>query len=546
MSRGARGLNRREALWATAAGLAGCGRSGSEAPPPWRGGFVGEAVDAGHRWRDGAVAIPTSTERRPARCDVLIVGAGIAGLSAARALREAGVEDLVVLEMHAQPGGNSRGHRIDDQPCPLGAHYLPVPDERNPDLLRWLLEIGVARREAGRTVFDERHLCHAPQERVWYQGAWHEGLLPPLQSGTAAHGQAGRLSTRIDRLARELGFAMPATRADWRPGHAVLDGQTFAAWLDAEGVSDPLLRWYLDYVCLDDYGAPAAAVSAWAGVHYFASRHGFRAPGVEAESGSDAVLTWPEGNAWLVRQLAAPLGDRLKTGWLVARVQPLRDRVEVWATGVGRDAVGSGVLHRWEARQVILALPLKWSVRACPDLPAAVVAAAGRLQQSPWLVANLQLNRPLADRPGLAPAWDNVVAGRSALGYVDAAHQQLAPRGARTVLTAYHALPADQRPALLAQSWAAWSRWAVDDLAATHADLPARVTRVDITRHGHAMAVPAPGVRGDPTLAALRDEGLPGPVQLAHADLAGYSVFEEAFALGLRAGRRVSRALGAS
>mgnify|MGYP000231633514 CR=1 FL=1 len=44
----------------------------------------------------------------------------------------------------------------------------------------------------------------------------------------------------------------------------------------------------------------------------------------------------------------------------------------------------------------------------------------------------------------------------------------------------------------------------MDDLAATHADLPARVTRVDITRHGHAMAVPAPGVRGDPTLAALR------------------------------------------
>ena len=49
----------------------------------------------------------------------------------------------------------------------------------------------------------------------------------------------------------------------------------------------------MNYCCRDDYGAMAADTSAWAGVHYFASR----AP---EEKGP---LTWPEGNGWITRLL---------------------------------------------------------------------------------------------------------------------------------------------------------------------------------------------------------------------------------------------------
>ncbi|KAF1044072.1 MAG: hypothetical protein GAK38_03691 [Xylophilus sp.] len=106
---------------------------------------------------------------------------------------------------------------------------------------------------------------------------------------------------------------MPALRAPAAPEHLALDGQTFAAWLDAEGFADPHLRWHHDYCRRDDYGAGTAAVSAWAGIHYFASRHGFHAPG-NAASTADAdagVLTWPQGNGWLAGRLASPLGARL-------------------------------------------------------------------------------------------------------------------------------------------------------------------------------------------------------------------------------------------
>src|SRR6185295_17461810 len=107
-------------------------------------------------------------------------------------------------------------------------------------------------------------------------------------------------------------FAIPTARARWSDALAALDRVTFAAWLDAQQLDAPALRWYLDYCCRDDYGAGSAQVSAWAGLHYFASRHGFRAPGDELQpsDGGEGVLTWPEGNTWLAERLAEPLGER--------------------------------------------------------------------------------------------------------------------------------------------------------------------------------------------------------------------------------------------
>jgi hypothetical protein len=47
------------------------------------------------------------------------------------------------------------------------------------------------------------------------------------------------------------------------------------------------------------------------------------------------------------------------------------------------------------------------------------------------------------------------------------------------------------------------------------------------------MSIPVPGLRGSAALAALR--AARGGVRFAHADLAGYSVFEEAYTAGVQA-----------
>jgi predicted NAD/FAD-binding protein len=500
----------------------------------WHGGWVGDASERGHRLRDAAPWPVPAVQRSVA---VAVIGGGIAGLAAARALRQSGVDDLALFELHDAAGGNSRSHLLDGTPCPLGAHYLPLPGEQAREVAAWLHEIGVARSELGRTVYDERHLCHSPQERLFFEGAWHEGLLPPAQAGSPTQGQYRRFAQRVADAQRTLGFALPTRRAPWTDGHAALDRRTFAQWLDEYRFDDPQLRWYLDYCCRDDYGAGLDQVSAWAGLHYFASRHGFHAPSDDDSSEREAVLTWPEGNAWLVQRLAEPLGDRLRSGSTVHRIEVLRHAVQVdlWNEREQR-------AERWSAREVIVATPLFVAGRIVTAPPEALRQAAALLRYAPWLVANLQLREPLLDRPGVAPAWDNVSFGSIGLGYVNANHQSLGAVPRATLLTAYRALPVAERASLLDQPWSFWAAKVVDDITATHPDLPAKLQRIDLARHGHAMSIPAPGVRSNAALQALA-EGVTPRLHWAHADLATYSVFEEAFTAGDGAGRRAAKAL---
>ncbi|HMZ00469.1 MAG TPA: FAD-dependent oxidoreductase, partial [Burkholderiaceae bacterium] len=454
------------------------------------------------------------------------LGGGVAGLAAARALLRAGVDDCHLLELEDAAGGNARGYTLGSRACPLGAHYLPVPGESAHELRALLEELGLMRFEYGRWVADERHLCHSPQERLFYEGAWHEGLLPPAEPGSARLAQYRRFADLVAAAQRELGFALPSHRAPWTAGHAALDAQPFATWLDAQGLSDPALRWYLDYACRDDYGADARGVSAWAGLHYFGSRHGFHAPGDDAPE-REPVFTWPEGNAWLTTRLAQPLGpERLHTGQTVLRVESGQHAVQALVWDEAAQAA-----RLWLAPLAVLALPLHVAARVWPDAPAALMQAARDTPQAPWLVANLQLRAPLLARVGTEPAWDNVAYGSAGLGYVDASHQALRPDLPRTLLTAYLALPTSRRGELLAARPEQAARWILADLAALHPDLPAQLERIDLMRYGHAMAIPAPGVRGSPARAALRN--LPGRIRLAHADLAGYSVFEEAYNAGI-------------
>jgi len=535
------GLTRRGWL-AQAAGLAsaalvGCSR---DAQGTYAARWVGAGHERGHRMREaksGSIGVPALTKR----AGVLVVGGGIAGLAAARGLTRLGIDDVHVLELEDAAGGNSRGHVMAGMGCPLGAHYLPVPGEHAVEVAEWLDELGLRRLEAGRVVYDERHLCHSPQERLFIAGHWHDGLLPPVDALPGAErertlAQYRRFAAVVERIGAGGAFRMPTARAPWTPELAALDAQTFAAWLANEGLDAPALRWYLDYCCRDDYGASSAQVSAWAGLHYFASRHGFHAPGA-GEDEREGVLTWPEGNGWLSSRLAAPLRERLHTGCVALRLHEGHDVVEldVWNERERR-------VERWAAAQVVLALPLFAALRLFESPPPALAAAVGAMRHAPWLVANLHCERPPIDRGGAPPAWDNVIYGGSdaALGYVDAMHQSLRPHPGPTVFTAYWALGGDDasqavaaRRSLLDDSAQTWAARVLADLAIAHPDLPRHVRQVDLMRYGHAMSIPLPGLRGHAALQALAEPG--SRVRFAHADLSGYSVFEEAFFHGTRA-----------
>ena len=546
---------------ASALPLLGCNK-----PPVMediQGGFTGVDIEHGHLLRD---AKSWTTPSQTRKTKVIIAGGGVAGLVAARALRLQGINDFVMLELEDHAGGNSKGGSVNGITCPLGAHYLPVPSEQAPqaaDLRDLLEELGVRQRVAGRWTYDERVLCHSPQERLFFKGSWQDGLLPVQDVGAGTLAQYRQFAKLVEEARKRSNWSIPASNSTLTGVDIALTAITFIAYLDRQGLTDPQLRWYLDYCCRDDYGAGVSTVSAWAGMHYFASRHGFHAPGAEMSEPyeRESVLTWPQGNGWITHQLALPLGERLLTKRLVTRIEVMKHGVEVDVFDTSTRQT-----ERWQSERCIVALPIFVAARVVKNPPAALQAAARQTRYAPWLVANIHIDQPLHDRSGAAPSWDNVIYGAAGLGYVDAQHQSLKPVPGATVLTHYRALgdKADGRKQLLERPWAHWRDEILAELSTAHPDLVAKTRRIDITRYGHAMAVPVPispsnplnlsnsgfhaQIRPQPAyllprllLKKEQKEGLPQPLLFAHSDWAGYSVFEEAFALGHAAGKLASK-----
>lgn len=483
------------------------------------GGFVDDGSATGHRLRDRG-GFATARERR--RVAVAIVGGGISGLSAGWRLDALGVRDWTVLELHEQAGGNSRSGQNATSRYPWGAHYVPVPGE-DATLVRGLFrELGVLGADG---EWNERMLCHSPQERIFQHGQWHGGVEPFDALPRADRAQFAAFEARIDEWRATGAFSVPSLpgQARARSGKhaaaiATLDRQSAAAWMRSQGFTSPALRWWVEYGTRDDYGSTLEHASAWAAVHYFAGR----------ASEEIGPLTWPEGNDWIAKQLAARAGSRLLTGTPAVRIERSGIR---WLVRTPRVDV--------ECDMVIWASPLFVLPYVAPSIRLPVT-----LEYAPWVVANLTLDRAPFER-GVEPAWDNVIYGSRSLGYVDATHQSLGTRSERRVWTWYHALvdrtPADGRRSLASRPWAAWRDDILADLRRAHPDIADCVTNIDVMRWGHAMPRPTPGLLD--RVETLRKWKPAERFYIGHSDLSGLSLFEEAQWHGVRAAESAARVL---
>lgn len=543
-------MNRRDVLAAflgVPLALAACRSRDAETSFP-AGEIVGTSDGIGHRLRDG-LRVEVSDEGWE-RVGVLIVGGGVAGLSAAWRLLKAGFEDFVLLELEKEPGGTSRsGERAGGVvPYPWGAHYIPVPTKDNGALVALLDEMGVleGRDERGEPVVAEQFLCRDPEERVFYRGRWYEGLY--LHAGESAEdaAQLARFEMEVTRWAAwrdgrgRRAFAIPTAASSDDAEVTALDRMTMQEWLDARQFSSTRLRWLVDYACRDDYGLTIGETSAWAGLFYFASR--------VAEAGAEAqpLITWPEGNGRLVAHLYDKARGRVRLGLAVAEIVPAdgEARRGVDVVAVGRDGQNAVGFH---ADEVIFAAPqflARYLVRPFRERAPSHVA---EFEYGAWMVANLHLReRPRAGL-GFPLAWDNVLYDSPSLGYVVATHQRGLDTGA-TVFTYYYPLTdADPRAArrrLLETDWKAWADVTLTDLERAHRDIRARVERLDVMRWGHAMIRPRTGFMwGGARAEAARPYRA---IHFAHSDLSGIALFEEAFDQGLRAAEEVLAARGIS
>ncbi len=519
--------------------LAAC-NSRSSLPLP-DGEIVGASNEIGHRVRDGWRVTPSADQWESRK--VVIVGGGVAGLTAARRLLKTGFNDFVLLELEQAAGGTARSGKSALTAYPWGAHYLPVPLKENVALLELVNEMGLLEgyAEDGSPIIGEQFLCRDPEERIFYRGRWYEGLY--LRAGASADdlAQLDRFNVEINRWVKwrdgrgRRAFAIPVATSSDDAEVTALDKISMAQWLDQRSFTSPRLRWWIEYGCRDDYGLKLEQTSAWAGLFYFCAR--MIAPGHETQP----FMTWPEGNGRLVAHLYDKAKARVRTGLAVTEIIPTdlngKQGVDVIAVDhAGNRAVG---IH---AEQVIFAAPhflSRYVIRPWRDAPPAHVA---EFQSGAWMVANLHLKERPSPGSGFPLAWDNVLYESQALGYVVATHQRGLDRGP-TVLTYYYPLTdADHNAArkrLLSLDRAQWADVVLTDLQRAHPDIRDLTTRLDVMRWGHAMISPRPGfIHGNARRAAAKPYR---GIHFAHSDLSGVALFEEAFYQGNRAADEVMR-----
>jgi monoamine oxidase len=272
--------------------------------------------------------------------DVLIVGAGFAGLAAARRLTQLG-HDVLVLEGRDRVGGRSYTGHVAGIPVDFGATFVgPTQDA----VLGLAAELGIT------TV----PTYHDGANLIRWRGAVrsYRGTVPRLSLGGLL--DIGLARWRFSRIARTVPLTEP-----WRARRAAqLDSQSLADWLRSVRAG-PTARDLLAIVARVTWGCEPDQVSMLHAARY-----------VRAAGGLDRLLDvaggaqqdrFAAGTQQVAEKSTAELGDRVVLSAVVRRIEQHAGGVTV-----------SCDKGRAEAKFVVVAVPPahRPGIEFTPALPA--------------------------------------------------------------------------------------------------------------------------------------------------------------------------------
>jgi monoamine oxidase len=315
----------------------------------------------------------------------VVVGAGLAGLTAARALVAAGAE-VAVLEARDRVGGRTLSRPAGRAVFDLGGQYVGPRHERIRQLAR---QLGV---QTAPTPHQGTKWIELAGRRSSYTG--NIPALPPL-----ALLQLQLVIRRLDRATREVPSATP-----WSARHAeVWDAHTAESWWRRFPFGRDV-RAMLRHTTRMTFGAEADEMSFLSLLHYLSAGGGLlHMTAIENGTQQDYFV---EGSQELSRRLAAPLGERVVLRSPVRRIAQDRE-------GVGVEADGS----RWRARSVVVAMPplLAGRIEYEPALPASRTVLTQRFAMGAAIKCIALYARPFWRERGFS---GEAISDRGGVGFV--------------------------------------------------------------------------------------------------------------------------------
>ncbi|HAM01929.1 MAG TPA: hypothetical protein DCQ30_06825 [Acidimicrobiaceae bacterium] len=287
------------------------------------------------------------------QCEVVVVGAGYAGLSAARRLHRLGV-DVLVVEARPRVGG-----RVWTETLPSGAvvdhgGQWVGPGQDRLEALAAELDVGTFATFTTGAGVELR------------QGARHTyaGLVPTSDSVAAAEGVEAIFD--LDLTAQQVPLDAP-----WSAPDAVAwDEQTLGGWL-TDHVKSPAARSMIDAAVKGVFGAEPGEMSLLFALFYLHAGGGLM--NLARTTGGAQERRFHGGAQQMALALAAELGDRLLLSSPVRRVDYDDDSVVVVGEGGAGAGDGTAGVTVVRARRAIVAMApalvarLEWA----PALPAA-------------------------------------------------------------------------------------------------------------------------------------------------------------------------------
>src|SRR5579884_522957 len=271
--------------------------------------------------------------------DVVVVGAGFAGLTAARELTRLGHE-VLVLEGRDRVGGRSHTGHVAGIPVDFGGTFVgPTQDA----VLSLAAELGIA------TVptFDNG------ANLIRWRGAVrsYRGTIPRLSLGGLL--DVGRVRWLFERIAGKVPLAEPwnARRAAW------LDSQSLGQWLRSVRAG-ATARDLLAIMARVTWGCEPDQVSLLHAARYVRAAGGLdRLLDVDGGAQQDR---FPGGTQQIAEKAAAELGERVVLGSAVHRIEQHAGGVTV-----------SSEKGRAQARFVVFATPPahRGAIEFVPSLP---------------------------------------------------------------------------------------------------------------------------------------------------------------------------------